>query len=114
LPVLPLDDRERVEQFASWVHQDIKTFGSAVYNVMDMVRKEGWDRKSFALRSDGLYHPPIRSACFTLFDASIEDIRALAVDWGKTFVLRNLGNTALEKARQVLLTARWDGKVVEE
>ena len=114
LPVLPLDDRERVEQFASWVHQDIKTFGSAVYNVMDMVRKEGWDRKSIDLRSDGLYHPPIRSACFTLFDASIEDIRALAVDWGKTFVLRNLGNTALEKARQVLLTARWDGKVVEE
>ena len=115
LPVLPDEDRERVIEFSTAVNQDIQWFGEAVYDVMRMVRLEGWDRKSFAIRSENLYHPPVRNACFALFDTPIEEIQVEAALWGRKFVLRNLGSSsAVEKAKQVLQTANWNSRITTE
>ena len=115
LPVLPDEDRERVIEFSTAVNQDIQWFCEAVYDVMRMVRLEGWDRKSFAIRSENLYHPPVRNACFALFDTPIEEIQVEAALWGRKFVLHNLGSSsAVEKAKQVLQTANWNSRITTE
>lgn len=108
LPALPDDDRARVLRFQAALNHDLSTFGAAVSTVMRMVRKEGWDRKSFALRSE-IYHRPIRAACFQVFEEPDHMIQQIARDWGKGFVLKNLGGqSALERAKEILMTADWE------
>lgn len=114
LPALPEDDRTRVLNFASAINADLGVFGRVIRTELQTIREEGWDRKTFALRSDG-YHPPIRSCCFQLFEVEVDQIEPQARQWGRNFVARNLGGSAaLEKARGILLTARWDEKETEE
>lgn len=112
LSMLPEDDRTRVLKFADALNGDLTKFGRAVATVMAMVREEGWDRKTFALNSTDYDHP-IRAACFQVFNEPA--VEWLAREWGRSFVMKNLGSAgALEKARGVLLTARWDEKETEE
>lgn len=108
LPALPESDRARVEKFSVALNHDLTVFGEAVLTVMRAARTDAWDRKTFALRSE-FYHRPVRAACFHMFDEPDALIARSARDWGRVFVLKNLGSPgAVERAREVLFTARWE------
>lgn len=113
LPALTESDRNDVTKFIAAVYHDLSVFSEAAYTVLKMIRHEGWDRGSFARRS-GTYHPPIRAGCFHLFDMPMDQVQSAAREWAKGFVLKNLlGRAAMERARGVLLTARWKREITE-
>ena len=113
LPLLTEDDKKEVIAFADDIYTDLLDFSHAVCCVLYTARKDGMDRKTFAISTDGVYSPPIRSACFHLFDEP-DWLRAKALKWGTDFILKNLGSAkALDKARHILLTARWQEKEAE-
>ena len=87
LPMLPEDDRKRVQRFADAVQYDLTFFSEAVFTVLYRVRQQGWDRKGFALHSETFYPLPVRAACFRLFEESLDNVKA--------------------KAHEVLQTVRW-------
>ena len=108
LPMLPEDDRKRVQRFADAVQYDLTFFSEAVFTVLYRVRQQGWDRKCFALHSETFYPLPVRAACFRLFEESLDNVKAKAREWGRNYVLKNIGSkSALAKAHEVLQTVRW-------
>jgi len=114
LPALPEDDRDRVLRFSSAISHDLSTFGTLVHETITRIRSDGWDRKTFALNSEN-YNPALRSCCFQLFDMALSDIAQQATQWGRNFVARNLGSPgAMEKARGILLTTKWEEKELVE
>ena len=113
LPALPEDDRDRVLKFASAINADLSAFGRDVADTMAKIRADGWDRKTFALNSEG-YVPSLRSCCFQLFETDAADMEGHAWQWGRNFVARNLGSPgALDKARSALATASWEEKELD-
>lgn len=111
LPLLPEEDRPRVRKFADAVASDLSEFGCVVRSTLTDARSAGLDRKTFATTVAGCLSPPVRSCCFHLFDEPTEVLILRAYVWGRDFVARHLSSQAtLEKARGVLLTARWQEK----
>lgn len=105
LPLLPENDRVRLEKFSEDVWWDIMIFRDIVNCHLDDIHRLHMTRKDFALTYANVINHVARSLVFANFDHEYIESDAV-ID----YVRKNLGSKAqFEKCNPIFHTAKWKG-----
>jgi RNA ligase len=117
IPILPENDVKRLAVFTAAIWHDIRTFVTAVFTTRLRLRMDEIERKDAKAAMMAWGVPANQhGAVYAIWDLPNGDVDAFLVDWAKRFLLRyTSSNTSLhERAWQLLLTARWAEKEMDE
>ena len=117
IPILPENDVKRLHMFADAIWFDIGVFVREVMDTRERLRFLDVPR-SHAKDMMVSWQVPANQhgAIYAIWDMSPAEVRAFLIDWAKRFLIRyTSSNTSMrERAWQLLRTARWEEKELEE
>ena len=117
IPILPENDVKRLHQFADAIWHDITVFAREVEETRERLRMLDVPR-SHAKDMMVSWQVPANQhgAIYAIWDMPAAEVHAFLIDWAKRFLIRyTSSNTSMrERAWQLLRTARWEEKEVEE
>ena len=117
IPILPENDVKRLHMFADAIWFDIGVFVREVMDTRERLRFLDVPR-SHAKDMMVSWQVPVNQhgAIYAIWDMSPAEVRAFLIDWAKRFLIRyTSSNTSMrERAWQLLRTARWEEKELEE